>query len=320
MFRVMLSTLFAVLLTTPAGAAETYPQRPIRLIVPFAPGGGTDINARILAEPLGEALGQNVVVDNRPGAASILGTEIVSEAAPDGHTLLISTISMAFNVAMYKELPFDITRDLTPITRVANQPNIVVAHPSLPATSFREFVDLARSRPGKLTYGSAGAGTGTHLAMELLLMELDAKLLHVPYKGTGPALLALIGDQISVYLSTFASALPHVKAGRVRAYAVTTAERAAPLPDVPTVAESGVKGYDYATWYGLLAPAKTPRAIVNAINKAAVGALKSQRVRQLYAGQGLNPTPSTPAQFAAYLGSEIRKWVKVVRAANIPQR
>jgi tripartite-type tricarboxylate transporter receptor subunit TctC len=317
------NTLFATLLASlalPAAAADTYPTRPIRLVVPFGPGGGTDINARILAEPISSRLGQTVVVDNRPGAGSILGTEIVTNANPDGHTLLISTISMAFNFAIFKKLPFDLKRDLIPISLVANQPNIIVAHPSLPAKSFKEFVALARSQPGKLTFGSAGVGTGTQMAMVLLMMQLKADMVHVPYKGTGPALTALLGNQISVYLSTFASALPHVKADRLRAYAVTTAKRASPLPDVPTVGESGVPGYEYATWYGMLAPAGTPRPVVNTINQALVASLNSTEVKTTYANQGLNPTPTTPAEFSRYFASEIDKWVGVVRAAKIPQR
>jgi len=322
MLRKSCVSLFAALFASfaPSAAAAGYPERPIRLIVPFAPGGGTDINARILAEPFGQALGQTIVVDNRPGAGSLLGTEIVTNSTPDGHTLLINTISMAFNVAIYKKLPFDLKRDLIPISLVSDQPNIIVAHPSLRAKTFSEFVALARSHPGKLTFGSAGIGTGTQMAMVLLLMKVNAELVHVPYKGTGPALTALLGNQISVYLSTFASALPHVKAGRLRAYAVTTSKRAAPLPEVPTVAESGVPGYEYATWYGMLAPAGTPRGIINTVNKALVTTLNSPGVKSLYASQGLNPTPTTPAAFAKYFRSEIDKWVGVVREAKIPQR
>jgi len=316
------SSLFAVLfafLAPLATAADSYPGRPIRLIVPFPPGGGVDINARILAEPLGARLGQTVVVDNRPGASSIIGTDIASKAAPDGHTLLISAITMAINAAVYRALPFDIRRDFSPISLVSNQPNILVAHPSLPAKTFREFVALARSQPGKLTFGSAGPATGIRLATELLLLEIGAQLVHVPYKGVGPALTALLGNEISIFVSTFASALPHVKSGRLRAYAVTTAARADPLPDVPTLAESGVPGYEYATWYGLLAPAGTPQRIIDKVHSATVASLNSPELRRIFVAQGLNPTPSTAAQFTKYLDSEIRKWVGVVRAARVAQ-
>ncbi len=322
MVRAALASLFSTLLAVlaPFAGAQDYPSRPIRLVVPFAPGGGTDINARILAEPLGRALGQTVVVDNRPGASSIIGTDIVSKATPDGYTLLVNTISMTINAAVYKKLPFDIQRDLNAISLISDQPNIVVAHPSLPARTFREFVTLARSQPGKLTFGTPGPGTGVHLASELLLMKINAELVHVPYKGTGPALTALLGNQISVYVSTFASALPHVKANRLHAYAVTTAKRADPLPDVLTVAEAGVAGYEYATWYGMLAPAGTPRPIIEKLNKAAVAALNSPELRKIFVAQGLNATPSTAAQFSKFIDSEMKKWAGVVRTANIPQQ
>jgi tripartite-type tricarboxylate transporter receptor subunit TctC len=325
MLRSVCASLCAALCALPAAAAaaaaaDRYPERPIRLVVPFPPGGGVDINARILADPLGTALGQTVVVDNRPGASSIIGTDIAAKAAPDGHTLLISAITMAINVAVYRKLPFDIRRDFAPIALVWDQPNILVAHPSLPAKTFKEFVVLARSEPGKLTFGSAGPATGIRLATELLLLQIKADLVHVPYKGVGPALVALLGNEISVFVSTFASALPHVKAGRLRAYAVTTARRAGPLPDVPTLAESGVPGYEYATWYGLLAPAGTPQRIIDKVNKATLASLNSPEVKRIFVAQGLNATPSTPAQFSKHLDSEIKKWVEVVRAANIAQQ
>ena len=315
--------LFATLLATlvpPAAAADTYPARPIRMVVPFGAGGGTDITARILADPLGRLLGQTVVVDNRPGAASILGTEIVSNANPDGYTLLLNSISMTINVAVYKKLPFDITRDFSPVTLVSDQPNIMVSHPSLPARNFKEFAALAQSQPGKLTFGTPGVGTGIHLASELLLQKINAKLVQVPYKGTGPALTSLLGNEISIYVSTFASALPHVRSNRLRAYGVTTAKRAEPLPEVPTIAEAGVPGYEYSTWYGLLAPAGTPRALVEKLNKSAVSALNSPELKKIFTAQGLNSTPTTIAEFSRYIRSEIKKWVGVARAAKIPQR
>jgi tripartite-type tricarboxylate transporter receptor subunit TctC len=309
----------ALLFAAPAGA-QSYPTRPIRLVAPFAPGGGTDISARLLAEPLGKALKESVVVDNRPGAGSVVGTEIVAKSNPDGYTLLLGNISMAFNAALYKKLPYDTLRDFAPISLVSDQPNILVAHPSLPAKSFKEFIALARSQPGKLTYASAGAGAGTHLAMELLMMSQKIDLVHVPYKGTGPALTALLGNQISVFFSTFASALPHVKAERLRAFAVTSLKRAGTLPEVPTVAESGVPGYEYSTWYGLLAPARVPVGILNRLNKESVAALNDPEVRQRYLSQGVDPIPSTAAHYAAYLKSETDKWSKVIRAAKIPQQ
>ena len=304
----------------PAAGAQDYPVRPIRLVAPFAPGGGTDISARLLAEPLGKALKETVVVDNRPGAGSVVGTEIVAKSNPDGYTLLLGNISMAFNAALYKKLPYDTLRDFAPISLVSDQPNILVAHPSLPAKSFNEFIALARSQPGKLTYASAGTGAGTHLAMELLMMSQKIDLVHVPYKGTGPALTALLGNQISAFFSTFASALPHVKAERLRAFAVTSLKRAGTLPEVPTVAESGVPGYEYSTWYGLLAPARVPRGILSRLNKETVAALNDPEIRQRYLSQGVDPIPSTAAHYAAYLKSETDKWSKVILGAKIPQQ
>jgi tripartite-type tricarboxylate transporter receptor subunit TctC len=318
MKRFTVAALLASLTLAPLALAQEYPTRPIRLVAPFAPGGGTDISARILAEGLTQAYAQTVVVDNRPGAGSALGCDIVAKSAPDGYTLLLGNISMAFNAALYKKLPFDTMRDFIPISLVTDQPNILVAHPSLPAKSFKEFLDLARSQPGKLTYGSAGLGAGTHLAMEMLMMSQNIELVHVPYKGTGPALTALLGNQISAFFSTFASALPHVKAERLRAYAVTSAKRAPTLPEVPTVAEMGVPGYEYSTWYGLLAPARVPRAIVDKLNRTTTAVLNAPDYRQRLLAQGMDPVPSTAEHFAAYLKSEAEKWAKVVRAAKIP--
>jgi len=316
----MLSALSLAFCAPFAAVADNYPERPIRLIVPFSPGGGTDINARILAEPIGNALGETIVVDNRPGAGSTIGSDIAAKATPDGYTLLMGTISLAVNAAVYKKLPFDAQHDLAPITRVSDQPSILVVHPSFPAKTFKDFVAMARSEPGKLTFGSPGYGTGSHLGEEMLLLQLGLNMVHVPFKGTGPALIALLGQQISMYMSTFASALPHVKQHRLRAYAVTTLKRAGPLPDVPTLAEEGVKDYEYASWYGLFAPAGTPRDIINKVHKAAVGALKSPEVMRIYEEQGLNATPTTPAEFAKYIASEKRKWASVVGRAHIAQR
>ena len=304
----------------PAAAADRYPSRPIRLIVAFAPGGGNDIAARTMTDALARELGQMVVVDNRPGAGSVVGTEIAARASPDGYTLLMGNVAMAFNVALYRKLPFDTLRDFATISRVADQPNILVAHAALPAKSFKEFVALARAQPGKLTYGSAGLGSGTHLAMEMLMMSQGLNLVHVPYKGIGPAVTAVVGNQISVLLSTFASALPHVKAERLRSYGVTSPQRAPTLPEVPTLAEAGVPGYEYITWYGLLAPAGVPRPVVERLNRAAVAVLANPEVQQRYVSQGLDPRSSTPADFAAHLKSEVEKWTRVVRAAKIEQQ
>jgi len=319
--RLAAAALAAGLAAAPLSvAAQDFPTRPVRMVAPFAPGGGTDISARILAEGLTQSLGQTVVVDNRPGAGSVLGTDIVAKANPDGYTLLLGNISMAFNAALYRKLPFDALKDFTPISLVTDQPNILVAHPTVASKTLKDFIALARAQPGKLTYGSAGVGSGTHLAMEMLLLSQKMDLVHVPFKGTGPALTALLGNQITVFFSTYASALPHVKAERLRAFAVTSAKRTRTLPEVPTVAESGTPGYEYSTWYGLLAPAGVPRPLIARLNKATVAVLKSPETRQRYENQGMDAIPSTSAHYAAYLKSETDKWTKVVRAAKIPQQ
>jgi len=314
-----LASLLAVFLAG-AASAQDFPTRPIRMIVPFAPGGGTDINARILADPMSRALGQTVVVDNRPGAGSIIGTDLAAKATPDGYTILLLTSSVAVNYAVYKKLPYDARRDLTAISQVSDQPNMMVVNPGIPAKSLKEFISLVRSQPGKFTFGTPGTGTATHLATALLVSKFKGDMINVPYKGTGPALTALIGGEISMYLSTFASALPHVVNDRLRALAVTGAKRAGPLPDVPTVEEAGVPGYVHLTWYGMVAPAKTPRAVIDKLNKAIVGVLKSAEVSRLYEKQGLNAVPTTPAEFAKKIDEESRKWVEVVRANKIPRR
>jgi tripartite-type tricarboxylate transporter receptor subunit TctC len=321
MSRMFRHGLFAAALLTVSSfvTAQDYPIRPIRMVVPFAPGGGSDISGRILADGLHEALGQTIVVDNRAGAGSTIGADIVSKANPDGYTMLLGNISMAFNAALYKQLPYDTLRDFAPVSLVVDQPNILVAHPSLPAKTLKEFIELARATPGKLAYGSAGVGSGTHLAMEMLLLTLKIDMVHVPYKGTGPSLIAVLGNEITVFLSTFASALPHVKSGRLRAFGVTSAKRANALPEVPTIAEAGVPGFEYSTWYGLLVPGGTPRAIVDKLNKATTGQLNSTEMRQRYLSQGMEPIPSTSAAYATRLKSETEKWAQVVRAAGIPQ-
>jgi tripartite-type tricarboxylate transporter receptor subunit TctC len=318
MNAVLRGALVASLLLAAQGPAQAqeYPVRPVRLVVPFAAGGGTDIAARVLADGLTQSLRQTFVIDNRGGAGSVVGTEIVARSSPDGYTLLLGNISLAFNPALYSKLPYDALRDLAPISLVVDQPNIVVAPPSLPAQTLNDFVALARAAPGKYTYGSAGAGSGTHLATELLATELKLKLVHVPYKGTGPALTALLGGEISVFVSTFASALPHVKAGRLRAYGVTSGKRSNALPEVPTVAESGLPGYEYTTWYGLLARAGTSKGILDRLNRATVTLLENPEVRQRYVAQGMDPLPSTVEAFAAKLKSETDKWTKVIRATG----
>ena len=295
-----------------------YPTKPIRFVVPFAPGGGTDIIARLIAQKLNDGLGQPVVADNRGGAGSTLGTDIVCKAPPDGYTMLLGNISLAFNAWLYKSLPYNAVRDLAPVSMVAVQPNIVVLNPAVPAKTMKEFVDYARANPGKLSFASAGAGSGTHLAGEMLKDRLKIDMLHVPYKGTGPAITDLIGGQVQVMISTFASALPHVKSGRLRALGVTSAKRSPATPDVPTLLETGVPDYDYSTWYALFMPARTPAAIVNKVNAVTRQALATEDMKQKFDAQGVEPWTDTPAELGAYLKSETEKWGRVVKAANIP--
>jgi tripartite-type tricarboxylate transporter receptor subunit TctC len=308
----------AMVASAPA-IAQSYPAKPIRFVVPFAPGGGTDIIARILAQRLNESLGQPVVADNRGGAGSTVGTDIVCKAPPDGYTLLLANISLAFNAWLYKSLPYNAIKDLAPVSMVAVQPNIVVIHPSVPAKSIKEFADYARANPGKLSFASAGAGSGTHLAGELLKDRLKIDMLHVPYKGTGPAVTDLIGGQVQVMISTFASALPHVRSGRLRALGVTSAKRSTATPEVPTLIEAGVPDYDYSTWYALFAPAGTPRPVIDKLNQATRQVLAADDMKQKYDAQGVEAWSNTAAELSAYLREETEKWGKVVRAAGIPQ-
>jgi len=300
-----------------SAAAQNYPNRSIRMVVPFAPGGGTDIVGRLLADSLAPALGTSVVVDNRPGGGSTVGTAIVAKATPDGYTVLLNTIDLSVSPALHKNLSYDPVRDFATVSLVADQPNLMLAHPSLPAKTLKEFTAHVRAHPGKLTYGSSGLGTTTHLATELLMLAIQCNMIHVPYKGIGPAVTAMLGNETTTLVSTFASALPHVKAGRLRAIAVTSLKRVPLLPDVPTIVESGVPGYEFTVWYGLVAPAGTPRAIVDRLNKETVAQLNTPSVQQRFDAQGLTVTPSTSAQYMDKLKAEAEKWAKAARAANI---
>jgi tripartite-type tricarboxylate transporter receptor subunit TctC len=306
----------AALVSPLAAAAESYPVRPIRFIVPFPPGGGNDIVGRIVAAKLGEGLGQQVVVDNRGGAGGTIGTDITAKAPPDGYTMLVNNISLAVNHTLFRKLPYDTLRDLAPVSLAGRQPNIVVVHPGVAAKSMRDLVELARTKPGQITYGSGGIGTASHLATEMLKLMTKTDMVHVPYKGLGPALTDLIGGRITVIISTMASALPQMKAGKIRPLAVTTAQRSSFFPEVPTMDEAGVKGYEFSTWYGLLVPAGTSRAIVDRLNTETRKAIASAVVKEAFVGQGLEPVSSTPQEFGNYLRSEVAKWGTVVKASG----
>jgi tripartite-type tricarboxylate transporter receptor subunit TctC len=316
-FAAVLVGALALGQAVPAAGAQAYPARPIRFIVPFPPGGGNDIVGRIVAQRLNEALGVPVVVDNRGGAGGTIGTDILSKAPPDGHTLLINNISLAVNATLFEKLPYHTLKDLAPVSLLGRQPQVLVVHPSVPATSVKELLALARAKPGQTVYGSGGMGTGAHLATVLLVQMTGIDVVHVPYKGLGPALTDLMGGRVQFIVATLASALPLVKGGKLRPLAVTTARRSAFLPELPTLSEAGVQGYDFSVWYGLLVPGRTPAAIVGQLNGAAVKVLQSSALKEQFAAQGLEAASSTPAEFGAHLKSEVAKWGKVIKAGNI---
>jgi tripartite-type tricarboxylate transporter receptor subunit TctC len=312
--------LSVALLSTATSAAfcqVDYPNRAIRIIVPSSPGGGTDILSRLLTPRLTERLGQTVVVDNRPGAGSIIGNDIVAKAAPDGYTLLMGISTLAILPSMHKKLPYDAIRDLAPVTQAISAPNILVVHPSLPVKSVKELIAFSKKRPGEVNYASAGLGTNPHLSMELFLSMTGLKMVHVAYKGLGPALVDLVAGQVVVATSTMLAGLPHVKSGRLRALGTTGARRSSVLPDFPTVAEAGVPGYEAVQWYGLFAPAKTPREIIGKLHGAMTTVLQSPAIKDKLAIDGADPVGNTPEEFARFLRSETDKWGKVVRMAGI---
>ncbi len=301
-----------------AAAAQDYPSRPLRFIVPFTAGGGGDMIIREVAQRLTARLGQTVVVDNRAGAGGSLGTEIVAHAAPDGLTLLMANVApMAINVSVYKKLNYDPVKDFAPITLLASFPNILVLHPSVPATNLPQLIALARTKPGQLTYASAGAGSTTQLAAEFFKSRANIDLIHVPYKGGGAALIDLVAGQVTLYFSSLPAALPLVRSNRLRARGVTGLARALAAPEVPTIAESGFPGFEAVTWIGAVAPAGTPRAIVTRLNGELVEIMQAADMREKMIAQGAEPMTNTPEHFAAYIKSEIVKWAAVVKQAGI---
>ena len=311
--------LLGFLFAAAAGSADAsaYPTKAVRLIVPFAPGGGTDIIARLIAQDLGQTWGQSVVVDNRAGSGGIIGTELAARASPDGYTMMLCSLGFSYAPALYRKLPYDAEKDFRPISLVATQPFVYVAVPSLGATSMKELIAMAKAKPGTLRYGSGGSGGSSHLGTELLRTMTGTDFVHVPYKGTGPALTAMLAGEIHFQLIGISSVVPHMKSGRMRALAVSGAKRSPAAPEVPTVAESGVPGYAFDVWYGLLFPAKVAAPIVSKVNADVNGALKSPALAQRFAAVGLEPAGMTPQAFASMIASEIARWHKVARAANI---
>jgi tripartite-type tricarboxylate transporter receptor subunit TctC len=298
-------------------AHAVYPERPVRLIVAQAPGGNADIIGRALAEGLSERLGQPVVVDNRGGASGIIAIELVVKAQPDGHTLLLVASSFGVNPALDRKLPFDQQRDLAPITLVATAPNILVVGPALQIRSVEELIQVAKSKPGQLTFGSSGNLGSPHLAGELFKLMTGVNMVHVPYKGAAASLTDLIAGRISLSFASLPSAIGHVRSGRLRALAVTSEKRFSLVPELPAIAELGLPGFETSAWQGLLAPAGTPRAIIDRINADAAVAVKSTSIRNLLAANGAEGVGNTPDAFAAFVRAQITKWTKVVRAAGI---
>jgi len=301
--------------------AQDYPSRPLRYVVPFTAGGGGDIIIREVAQRLTVRLGQTVIVDNRAGAGGSLGTEIVARAPADGYTLLMANVApMAINVSVYKKLNYDPAKDFAPVTLLASFPNILVLHPSVPARTLPQLIALARSKPGQLTYASAGAGSTTHLAAEFFRSRAQVDLIHVPYKGGGAALIDLVAGQVTLYFSSLPAALPMVRTGRLRALGVTGLTRSVAAPDVPTIAESGFAGFEAVTWIGAVAPAGTPPAIITRLNRELVEIMQAGDMREKMIAQGAEPLTNTPEQFAAYIKSEIGKWAAVVKQAGIAEQ
>jgi tripartite-type tricarboxylate transporter receptor subunit TctC len=298
-------------------AQTDFPRKSIRLIVPSAPGGGTDLIARMIAQKVSEAWGQPIIVENNSGGATTIGTNIVAKSAPDGYTLLMTTANFAFIPAIYSKLPYDPEKDLIPIVITVTQFDCLAVHPGVPARSVTELIALAKSKPGEIRYGSGGSGSVGHLAAELFRSLANIKLAHVPYKGTGPVTTAAISGEIHMLIANIASLLPYVKAGRLRALAVTGARRARIVPDLPTVAESGLPGYEFENWYGLWAPAGTPTAVVKKINEEVNRALALPALQARFAEVGIEPAGGTSAKFAAFLTAEIKKWNAVARSAGI---
>ena len=301
-----------------ASAVDDYPSRPLRAIVPNAPGGGSDISGRIVASALGEALGQQVVVDNRPGAGGTMGVSTAARAQPDGYTLLMGNISThGINVAVFKNLPYDPVKDFAPVSMLGTTPNVLVVHPSVPAKTFKEFIAYAKVHPGTIRYGSSGTGGSPHLAMELLKSLTGTDMLHVPYKGSGPVTIDLMSGQIHATSASVSSQLPYIKSGKLRPLAVTSAKRSAQLPDVPTVIESGVPGYEVTIWYGLFVPAGVPQRIIGRLHAELVKVLATPTLQQRMANAGIDASSSTPSELSAFVKAEIAKWTQVVRIAGI---
>ncbi len=307
----------AVLLAQASIPNEQYPNHAVRIIVPFAAGGGTDLAARIIAQKLSESLGANFVVDNRPGAAGIVGTEAIAKSKADGYALLVVSSSHAINPAMYPKLPYDTARDFAPVSLLLSGPTLLVAHPSLPAKNARELIALAKARPGVLTFASAGHGTPPHMAGELFRSMAHIDITHIPYRGNGPAYTDLMAGQVSLMFPNIATSLQYVKTGRMRALGVGGKRRSVIAPDIPTINESGLPGYEMSSWFGLLAPAGTPPAVINRLQQEIGRMFRQAEVREKLFAQGVEPVGGTPQEFTAFLNAEFAQWAKVIKSSGL---
>jgi tripartite-type tricarboxylate transporter receptor subunit TctC len=313
---------FAGLLTAslwyaPAALTQNYPTRPVRLVVASSPGGTSDILGRLMAQKLGEALGQQVVVDNRAGASGVIGADIVAKSAPDGYTLLITQNSLAINPSMISKLPYDALRDFAPISKIAMNPNVLTVHPSVPAKSVKELIALAKARPGGLLIGSPGMGTLPHVAAELFKYMAGVDMVQVLYKGAGQGIVSLLSGEIALMFPAPPTAMPYIKSGRLRPLGVTTATRIQALPDVPSIAEAGLPGYESTQWFGLLAAAGTPRPVMDRLYREISGVLRAPGMKERLTALGMEVAGSTPEEFAGVIKSETEKWAKVIKAAGI---
>ena len=310
--------LAAVCLFAASGVtAQTYPEKPIRFIVPFAPGGTNDIVARMVAVKLTEAWGQPVVLDNRGGAGGVIGADLAAKSVPDGYTLLMANVNFATNPGLVRNLPYNTDKDFAAVSLLATSPSVLVVHPSLNVRSVKELIALAKAKPGQLNYSTSGAGSTGHMAMELLKQMAAIDMVAVHYKGGGPALIDLIAGRVSPGFATILSAVPHIEGGRLRALAVSTPKRSAALPDLPTVAESGVPGYEFTGWWGVVVPARTPQPVITKLNAELVKILSQPDVRERLMREGADPASTTPQAFATYMRTEVAKWSKVIKDANI---
>ena len=313
----LIAICISAIISVCSAAALDYPMRPVRWVVGFAPGGANDILARLIGARLSERLGQQFVIENKPGAGGNLGADYVAHAAPDGYTLVIASSQITMNPFLGMKVPFQVERDFEPVGRIASVPIMLVANPEQPFRTLQEFIQYTRANPGKLSYSSPGPGTPQHLAGEVFAKLNKTELLHVPYRGTGPSIADLMGGQVQISFATFASSIQFVRAGKLRALGIAGKQRSALMPDLPTFAEAGIVGYDAELWYSLLAPARTPKAVVDKVNAALVAALKSPDVAGQLAKQGFEPQASTPAELKAYIGKEMSRWQRVIQDNNI---